>query len=103
MRAALSNVKSTFSCIVAASKNTFGIGYENTIPWHISADLVHFKNITTETSSPTLQNAVIMGRRTYESIPSKFRPLKNRLNIILSRNPDLKTYVHSLLLYKTYF
>ena len=55
------------------------IGHNNTIPWHIPADLLHFKELT-------MGHALIMGRKTYESIG---RPLPGRLNIIISRQPDL--------------
>ncbi len=73
-----------FSIIVAIDKN-FGIGKNNSIPWHLSADLKHFANVTTTVHDPKKQNAVIMGRKTFESIPESRRPLKNRLNIILTR------------------
>ena len=53
------------------------IGKNNAIPWHISEDLKHFKRLT-------LGKPVLMGRRTYESIG---RPLPQRLNIVLSRDP----------------
>ena len=39
---------------------------------------------------PTKRNAVIMGRKTYQSIPNKMRPLSNRINVIISNNPTLK-------------
>lgn len=71
-----------FSIIVAASKN-LGIGYEGKLPWKLKGDMNYFKKITTD-------NIVIMGRKTYESIPDKFRPLPNRINIILSSNPNLR-------------
>ena len=64
--------------IVAASKNGI-IGDKNNIPWHIPEDLQHFKKIT--------QNSIIiMGRKTYESLPNG--PLPNRLNIVLTRTPE---------------
>jgi dihydrofolate reductase len=49
--------------------------------------MAYFKKLTSQTSSPKLRNAVIMGRNTYMSIPEKFRPLKGRLNIVLTSRP----------------
>ncbi len=77
-----------FSIIVAVDQN-YGIGINGQLPWHLPADLKHFKEITCQTSSPSKQNVVIMGRKTWESLPEKFRPLPNRINIVLSRNKDL--------------
>ena len=77
-----------FSIIVAHDLN-LGIGAQNTLPWKLSADMSHFKKVTTETKDPNKQNVVIMGRNTYESLPEKFRPLPNRYNIVLSRNKEL--------------
>ena len=58
----------------------FVIGLKNKLPWHISADLKNFKNIT-------LGNPIIMGRKTYDSIG---KPLKDRDNIVISRDNSLK-------------
>ena len=66
------------SIIVAMSEN-FVIGLKNKLPWHISADLKNFKNIT-------LGNPIIMGRKTYDSIG---KPLKDRDNIVISRDNSL--------------
>lgn len=49
--------------------------------------MAYFKKLTSQTCSPKLKNAVIMGRKTFLSIPEKFRPLKGRLNIVLTSNP----------------
>lgn len=57
--------------------DNIGIGYKQKIPWYIPEDIKYFKEITEG-------GVVIMGRKTYESIPTKFRPLKNRLNIVIS-------------------
>lgn len=62
--------------IAALSKNRC-IGKNNSLPWHISADLQRFKKLTSN-------NTVIMGRKTFDSIG---RALPNRLNIVLSRDP----------------
>lgn len=53
------------------------IGLDNKLPWHIPEDMKNFKELTTG-------NVVVMGRKTYESIPEKFRPLPNRDNIVVS-------------------
>ena len=74
-----------FSMIVAMDENR-GIGFENGIPWKLPTDMKNFKTVTTTTRAPKKMNAVIMGRKTWESIPKKFRPLPDRLSIILSRN-----------------
>lgn len=57
------------------------IGAGGTIPWHIPEDLAHFKDIT-------LGHPVIMGRKTWDSLPEKYRPLVDRRNIVVTRNPD---------------
>lgn len=74
-----------FELIVAMDQNR-GIGKNGTLPWKLTDDLKHFRDITTATQNATSQNAVIMGRKTWESIPEKFRPLPKRLNIVLSKN-----------------
>lgn len=56
------------------------IGDGDGMPWHIPEDLRHFKEIT-------MGQPVIMGRRTWESLPERFRPLPGRENFVLSRRP----------------
>lgn len=72
--------------IIAAVDKNFGIGKDNKLPWHFSSDLKFFAKKTTITQDPAKQNMVIMGRKTWESIPEKFRPLKDRLNVVLTSN-----------------
>lgn len=55
------------------------IGRDGGMPWHVPEDLAHFKAVT-------LGSAVIMGRRTWESFPERFRPLPGRRNIVLTRD-----------------
>ncbi len=55
------------------------IGKDNTLPWHLPEDLAHFKRTT-------LGCPVIMGRKTWDSLPPKFRPLPGRLNIVVTRD-----------------
>ena len=57
------------------------IGLNNTMPWHLPEDLAHFKQLTNG-------NPVIMGRKTWDSLPERFRPLPGRTNIIVTRNAD---------------
>ena len=76
-----------FGLIVACDQNR-GIGINNQLPWHLPGDLKYFAKVTTQTADPTRQNAVIMGRKTWESIPEAHRPLKGRLNIVLTTDPD---------------
>ena len=52
--------------------------------------MAFFKRVTTLCDETGKQNAVIMGRKTYESIPTKFRPLDNRVNVVISRNPSIR-------------
>jgi dihydrofolate reductase/thymidylate synthase len=79
-----------FKVIVAATSSNMAIGVNNTIPWSIPSDMANFKNLTSKTCDPHLKNAVIMGRNTWTSIPDKFKPLKGRFNIVVSRNPSLR-------------
>lgn len=65
--------------VIAAVARNGVIGKDNALPWHLPEDLKHFKQLTTG-------HAVIMGRKTWESLPPKFRPLPNRLNIVVTRN-----------------
>jgi len=71
--------------IIAAIDDNFGIGNSNNeIPWQLKKDMNHFKNITTKTKDKNKINAVIMGKKTWDSIPEKFKPLPNRFNVILT-------------------
>lgn len=72
--------------IVVAIDHANGIGKAGGIPWQIPEDMKHFKDITTTTDSPETINAVIMGRKTWESIPDKYRPLPARLNLVVTRS-----------------
>lgn len=78
-----------FSIILAVdSKN--GLGKENTLAWRLSGDMKYFKKITVLTEKPDDTNVVIMGRKTWESIPSKFRPLPGRINCVLTRDKNFE-------------
>ena len=66
--------------IFARSRNGV-IGKDNTLPWHLPEDLAHFKRTT-------LGCPVIMGRKTWDSLPPKFRPLPGRANVVVTRQAD---------------
>lgn len=76
--------------LIAAMAENRVIGVNNTLPWRLPADLRHFRQLTTG-------HHVIMGRRNYESIG---RPLPERTNIVVTRNPDYRApgcrVVHSV-------
>lgn len=73
--------------IVLAADLDRGIARGGELPWHISGDLKHFKELTVGAG----RNAVLMGRRTWDSVPERFRPLPRRLNVVLSRRPEALT------------
>lgn len=68
--------------IVAMDKNR-GIGKDNDLMWHLPADMKFFKETTSG-------HIVVMGRKNFESIPEKYRPLPNRENVVLTRNNSFK-------------
>lgn len=57
------------------------IGRDGTLPWHLPEDLKHFRSLTADAT-------VLMGRRTWDSLPPRFRPLPGRRNLVLSRTPQ---------------
>lgn len=71
-----------FSIIAGVAKQSKGIGINGKLPWNVKEDLKHFQSITQSVDDSNKRNAVIMGRRTFESIDCK--PLRGRLNICVS-------------------
>jgi dihydrofolate reductase len=69
--------------MIAALDAANGIGKNNDLMWNLPADMQFFKETTKG-------HVVIMGRKNYDSIPEKFRPLPGRKNVILSRQPDFE-------------
>jgi dihydrofolate reductase len=69
--------------LIVAVDEQFGIGKNNDLMWHLPSDMRFFKETTTG-------HIVVMGRKNYESIPERFRPLPNRENVVLSRWEDFQ-------------
>jgi len=68
--------------LIVAFCKKFGIGFQNQIPWDIRPDLIHFQKLT-------MGHIVVMGRKTYNSLPTNNKPLKGRLNIVITNTPEL--------------
>lgn len=71
--------KTPIAAIVAMDEGRV-IGKDGALPWHLPEDLAHFK-------AKTSGHFVLMGRKTWDSLPPKFRPLPGRVNIVMSRSP----------------
>ncbi len=70
------------ACVVAHASNRV-IGRDGGLPWHLPSDMRFFRELTTGAT-------VIMGRKTWESIPERFRPLPGRRNLVLSRGGEIE-------------
>lgn len=83
--------------LIWAQSTSGVIGRDGGIPWQLPEDLARFKRLT-------MGHTVVMGRRTWESLPVRFRPLPGRRNIVVTRNPeyqapgaDVVTDIHAAL------
>lgn len=78
-----------FNLVVAHTFGKQGIGFQGALPWRIPEDMAHFKQITTQnTAHSYVFDIVVMGRKTWDSLPDKFRPLSDRFNIVLSNDSE---------------
>ncbi|KAF7503642.1 hypothetical protein GJ744_003420 [Endocarpon pusillum] len=108
--------KPLYLIVATAVEPHMGIGYQGGLPWagaQLKSDMGFFRRVTTRGGAPRTReehragkenesicwrrrNSVIMGRKTWESIPSKFRPLKGRVNVVVTRNPlGLRKEIHN--------
>jgi dihydrofolate reductase len=85
--------------LILAATPKLGIGQAGTLPWpQLKLEMAYFARVTKRLRWPhTLSqakriNAVIMGRKTWDSIPDRFRPLKGRLNVVVTRDPDAERW-----------
>lgn len=87
------SMRRSLKIVVAATRSSLGIGKGGDLPWRLPGDMRFFKKVTVALppgAGAGSRNCVIMGRKTYESIPEKFRPLSDRLNVVLTRNPSAR-------------
>ncbi|MCB0344974.1 MAG: dihydrofolate reductase [Bdellovibrionales bacterium] len=68
-------------CAIAAIDQDRAIGRDGDIPWHYPEDMKHFARLTSG-------HAVLMGRKTYDSLPPRYKPLPDRRNFVISRTPE---------------
>ncbi|KAK0416926.1 hypothetical protein QR680_012753 [Steinernema hermaphroditum] len=71
--------------LIVAMDAKNGIGRGNDIPWRLPKEVAHFARLTKKTVDENRVNVVVMGRKCWDSIPEKFRPLPGRINVVLSR------------------
>jgi dihydrofolate reductase len=76
--------------IIVATSTGYGIGYDNKMCWHIPEEIRNFQKVTSTTVDKNKVNCVIMGKNTWQSLPEAHRPLKNRVNIVLSKTADVR-------------
>jgi len=69
--------------VILAFTTNFLIGVDNKLPWHVPEDLKRFRELT-------IGKTVVMGRKTWDSLPDKVRPLPNRKNVILTSSNDIQ-------------
>ena len=74
--------------LVAAVARNGVIGRDGGLPWRLPEDMAHFREVT-------IGHPVVMGRRTWESLPDRFRPLPERRNVVVTRNPAWRRTVPS--------
>ena len=70
--------------VISAACRNNGIGAKGDLPWRLKNEMAFFTKMTKTTADVNKKNAVIMGRRTWDCIPQKYRPLPGRVNVVLS-------------------
>jgi len=73
--------------LIAAACDNMGIGINGDLPWRLRKEMDYFTKMTSTTKDNNKKNVVLMGRKTWESIPKKFKPLANRINMVLTSQP----------------
>jgi dihydrofolate reductase len=76
------------SLVVAYDTSQYAIGYNGSLFYTMKEDMKHFRKITTTTNCESRKNMVVMGRKTWESLPNTSKPLPNRINVVLSASSE---------------
>lgn len=71
--------------LIAAACEDLGIGMNGNLPWKLKTEMAYFSRMTSKTNNENKRNVVLMGRKTWDSIPPKYKPLSNRINMVLTR------------------
>ncbi|KAF7407185.1 dihydrofolate reductase [Vespula maculifrons] len=71
--------------VIAAVCEDLGIGMNGNLPWNLKTEMAFFTRMTSKTSNEKKKNVVLMGRKTWDSIPPKYKPLRDRINVVLTR------------------
>ncbi|XP_043225628.1 putative dihydrofolate reductase isoform X2 [Amphibalanus amphitrite] len=74
--------------IVAAMASNRGIGCNGDLPWRLKKEFKHFTSLIRRLDDPSKKNAVILGRKTWESVPATSRPIKGKINVIVTSQAD---------------
>jgi dihydrofolate reductase len=83
--------------LIAAACDNMGIGYRGDLPWFLKNELRHFSRTTRKLVDSNKKNVVIMGRKTYFGVPESKRPLADRINVVLTTDPDKYTFPEGVL------
>lgn len=84
--------------ITAICQNN-GIGYKGDLPWRLKNEMAYFTRMTSQTKNPQLQNVVLMGRKTWDSVPPKYKPFSKRINAVVSQHKT--DFPEGILVYKS--
>ena len=76
--------------LIVATDARGGIGSSGKLPWNLPGDMSFFQKTTIKSSNVQFRNMVVMGRKTWESIPEKHRPLQGRKNVVITKNKSYK-------------
>ena len=85
-------------CLIVAKNENNAIGYNGDLLFNLKGDMEYFKNVTQEVPNCEYKNVVIMGHNTWKSIPKKYKPLKNRINIVLTSKSTIECQTDEVIL-----